>query len=337
MSDSELESARKSLERVQEFDPQSLPRVQQLGEALNFAQAVEPARKLINLFNQYPSQFLSELPSDQLNTIRNNSDQIFNLFEQILSFNPSTNDPTQARNQLIAQLNGVYQSVFSELQSLIAYGASRQRDFSSMERDFRAAMQRASDQATESMQDLIKQNEDAKRILEEVRQVAAEQGVSQKAHYFKTESEQHARLASIWRNITIGTAILLSTYAALSFALHKIPYISPSNTYETIQLGISKMLIFAVLAYMLLLCARNFLSHTHNEIVNRHRQNALLTFNALADAAGGEERRDVILTYAAMCIFSPQETGYVKTGSGPADLPVNIIQSLPKMTNTTSQ
>jgi hypothetical protein len=97
-------------------------------------------------------------------------------------------------------------------------------------------------------------------------------------------------------------------------------------------LGLSKILIFAVLAYMLLLCARNFLSHKHNAIVNKHRQNALLTFNALVAAAGTEERRDVILTYAAACIFSPQDTGYTKAGAGPqSEMPLNIIQALPKL------
>jgi hypothetical protein len=89
---------------------------------------------------------------------------------------------------------------------------------------------------------------------------------------------------------------------------------------------------------MLLLCARNFLSHKHNAIVNRHRQNALLTFNALVKAAGSEDRSDVILTYAAACIFSPQETGYTKAGaSSQSELPLNIIQAIPKLASGVGQ
>jgi hypothetical protein len=83
---------------------------------------------------------------------------------------------------------------------------------------------------------------------------------------------------------------------------------------------------------MLLLFSRNYLAHKHNSIVNKHRQNALLTFKAIVDAAGTEERRDVILTYAAACIFSPQETGYTKPSTGgQSELPLNIIQAIPKM------
>jgi hypothetical protein len=82
---------------------------------------------------------------------------------------------------------------------------------------------------------------------------------------------------------------------------------------------------------MLLLSARNFLSHKHNEIVNRHRQNALLTFKALVDAAGQKEAQDVVLSYAAACIFAPQETGYTKTTGTMPEVPTNIIQSVPKL------
>jgi hypothetical protein len=39
----------------------------------------------------------------------------------------------------------------------------------------------------------------------------------------------------------------------------------------------------------------------------------------------------VILTYAAACIFSPQETGYTKGSAGPSEMPMSIIQALPKL------
>jgi hypothetical protein len=174
---------------------------------------------------------------------------------------------------------------------------------------------------------------DAERILEDIRKTAAEQGVSQQASYFKAESVEHDQNADAWRKATIRLAIASGIFAALSTFFHKIPFLTPQTTYDAVQLGISKVLVFAVLAYMLFLSARNFLSHKHNAIINKHRQNALLTFKALADAAGGEEKRDIVLTYAAACIFAPQETGYSKGGSQ-SDLPTNIIQAIPKIASS---
>ena len=70
----------------------------------------------------------------------------------------------------------------------------------------------------------------------------------------------------------MGMANLLGAYAVLSLGIHKIPLIAPGNTYETVQMAISKILIFAVISFVLYLSARNFMSHKHNAAVNRHRQ-----------------------------------------------------------------
>jgi hypothetical protein len=332
MPDERLEKARQSLERVQRFDTSALPQEEKFGQDFNFREAIEPANRIINLFRQYPSDFLDELPPNQLNTISNTADSLFQILNQILTFDAKEQNAFNRRNDLINSLKNQYQPYFDQLQQLISYGASRQRDFGAMERDFRASMQRAADDAANLMKQLEGQGQDARRILEEVRKVAAEQGVSQQARYFQEESEDHDKQAQIWRKWTVYTSLVLAVDAVLSAFMHKLSWLAPSNSFESVQLGLSKFLIFAVLAYLVLLCARNFLSHTHNAIVNKHRQNALLTFNALVDAAGSEERRDVILTYAAACIFSPQDTGYTKGSGGiPYEMPMSIIQALPKL------
>jgi hypothetical protein len=81
---------------------------------------------------------------------------------------------------------------------------------------------------------------------------------------------------------------------------------------------------------MLILFARNFLSHEHNAIVNKHRQNALMTFTALVDAAKEDDHSDIVLLHAAQCIFSPQETGYAKQDGSKGVPPFSPIEILRK-------
>ncbi len=238
--------------------------------------------------------------------------------------------PAADQTALIKSLETQYEPLFTQIMGLIAYGSSRQRDFSAIEREARAAVQAAKDRADEAAKQLEDRQVEAQRILEEVRRVAAEQGVSKQATYFKEEGDEHTTAAEKWRWLTIYSAIGLGAYAALSATFHRWPILKPSGTYDAFQLGLSKVLVFAVIAYMLFLCARNFLAHKHNSIVNRHRYNALLTFNALADAANGPDSRDIVLTHASNCIFTPQETGYSK-GSTHTDNTANIIQSLPRL------
>lgn len=99
---------------------------------------------------------------------------------------------------------------------------------------------------------------------------------------------------------------------SLNTFLHKVPVISPSNAIESLQPIVSKVLIFGVVAYMLAMSVRSYLSHKHNEIVSRHRQNALKTHRSLVEAGGTHEARDIILQQAASAIYQLQDTGYVR-------------------------
>lgn len=327
-----LKEAQVSLERVQNFDPTTLPRERDLGSELNFRDAVEPAQRIITLFRQLPIQYLIELPPNRQTDIKNHSDSFFNILTQIQKFDPKTPDAFGQRNNIINSLKNQYQPYFDALCNLIAYGSSRLRDFGALEREARAAMQSVNDRAAELTKELNTRKEEADKILTEVRRVAAEQGVSQQAIYFQTESAAHEKQARQWRTATIWIAVVLVAYSIASIFLHKWPWLQPTDTFSAVQLGVSKVLIFAVIAYMLILSARNFLSHKHNEIVNRHRQNALLTFNALVEAADKPDARDIVLTYAAACIFAPQETGYTRPGSGASpEIPTNIIQAVPRL------
>lgn len=336
MSDSKIAEATTSLERVQSFDTRLLPQTEKLGKDTSFQEAVEPAQRIINLFAQFPIQYIAELPENHIDQIKSNADSFYNILEGITQFDSRQNDAYGRRTGLIQSLINQYPNYFNNLHPLISYGSSRLRDYSALERDARAAMQAASDRANTIAKELEDQRTEAQRILEDVRKTAAEQGVSQQASYFRDESAEHDREASHWQKRTVYMAIGLGIFAALSAFLHKLPFLAPATAYDAVQLGISKVLVFAVIAYILFLSARNFLSHKHNAIINKHRQNALLTFKALADAAGAEEKRDIVLTYAAACIFAPQETGYTK-GGNQSELPTSIIQAIPKIASSGGQ
>jgi hypothetical protein len=325
-----IETTRTSLKRVQEFDIETLPRVERLGEDFNFRAAVDPARRLVSLFRQFPDQYLDDLPATQLNQLKSQADSTFNYFDAALKFDAKAADAYANRQNLITSIDNHYQTAFDGISPLISFGASRLRDYSQLEAQARAAVQASKDVADTAAKALQAQEDEAKRILEDIRQIAAEQGVSQQSIYFKTEYEKNEEDAETWRWNTIYLAIGLGVFALLSVFAHKWSILAPITVYDAAQLAISKVLIFAVIGFMLVLAARNFLSCKHNAIINRHRYNALLTFKALADAAGSEERRDVVLTYAASCIFAPQETGYSKTGEKTEIVP-GIIQAIPKV------
>lgn len=332
---SQLEKTQESLSRMQAFDVKSLAREEELGRNFDFSAIVAPASRLVRLYNQLGLSTLDDFPDAILTQIKQIADADFSRFQQALDFDPTkveNQNPTQPRDQIIKQVAAAYDTTFQKLFPFISYGTSKSVDFQRMENEARAMLQNVKDEATEITGHLTTHQEQAENVLADVRKVAAEQGVSQQAIYFKDESEAHEKASEYWKTKTIQASIALGIYAFCTLFIHKLAWFKPEDNLQAFQLMTSKVLIFGVIAYLLFLAAKNFLSHKHNAIVNKHRQNALMTYKALTDAATTEESKDIVLTHAASCIFSPQDTGYIKNenSSSQAGVGRSVIELIPK-------
>jgi hypothetical protein len=331
--------AQQSLLRMQEFDVATLPRERELGSEMNFLEAVQPATRLVDLYKQLSIAVLADFSEKILEQIQDRANADFELFKKALNFNlTAQSEPKRIRNSIIQQISQSYDSSFDALHPYISYSLHRSADFQRLDANARATMQAISDRAEKLETQLKGHEEEAQRILNKIRSVAAEEGVTQQSVHFRAEADRHDVESENWRKRTVKLAITVGVYAALSMFLHKIPFLTPTSNYETIQLAISKALIFSVLAYMLFLSARNFLNHKHNAIVNRHRQNALMTHKALIEAASDHGIREAIMVQAAGCIFAPQNTGYTSSSSGSdTQSPKSVVELLSKAGNISSQ
>ena len=72
----------------------------------------------------------------------------------------------------------------------------------------------------------------------------------------------------MWSKRITTSAWILGIFAFFTLFLHKIPWISPDNLYQTVQMAVSKVLIFGVLSYMVYLATKNYLAHKHNAVIN---------------------------------------------------------------------
>ena len=280
------------------------------------------AERLIALYKQISLTVVEDLPQQQLTTVKNQANADFTRFDQIMKFSVKGNNPAEIRNGYIQQVEGAYQDAFNQLHQIISYSTSKSADFKRLERDARATLQTIEDKAVELTGKLEADKQSSGQILEDIRKVAAQQGVSQQAIYFRDSAQEHEENAKVWDEKITRFAWILGVYAVLTLVLHKIPIIrpDPGDVYQAVQLAISKVLIFGVLSYMLYLATKNYLAHKHNVVVNKHRQNALMTYEAIANAAKNTANKEVILTHASACMFAPQQTGYSGGASpdGPA-------------------
>jgi hypothetical protein len=329
---SKADETKNSIKRIQDFDVNTLERKEDLGKSFAFSEAVEPAKTVIALFKQLPVNVIDELPESNQQNLINSANTFYNIIEEVLKFDSTQADATNKRQSLINNIKNQYSTVFNNIHPFVSYGVSRTVDFTKLENDARSAVQSVKDQTGDITKKLEEYEDQARKTLDEIRKVAAEQGVSQQAIYFKDETKIHDDEAKTWKKYVIILSVLISFYGIITLFMHKWSWIAPTNNYESMQFITSKIVVFFVLVYLLTLSARNFLSHRHNAVVNRHRQNSLMTFTALVKASGTEETRDIILNHAASCIFSQQDTGYIKSHSNSAEISgKTIIETVPKL------
>ena len=324
-----LVEARDALNRIQNFDCETLARTDTLGVAFTFSEVVDPAKRIVELYRRVPLRILADLSDQQLTIVRDNANGDYNRFAQIVEFDPSQGNAADVRRGLIQQVQDAYQHIFNVLHPVISYSAASTTDFDRLDRDARAAVQKVVDDSAQAKGQIDNASSQAKGLLDEMRKMAAEQGVSQQAIHFKEAADGFSERASDWLKYTLWAGAGLAVYAiAMLFSIHWWVF-KPDDAFQAAQLVVGKVLVFGVFSSLVYLCARNYLASKHNEIVNRHRQHALATYRALVDAATEGQSQDAVLIHAAACIFSPQPTAFV-SDSASSSTASSVIELMSK-------
>ncbi|WP_299215103.1 hypothetical protein [uncultured Aquimarina sp.] len=158
--------------------------------------------------------------------------------------------------------------------------------------------------------EFIDLKEELNLILSTSKDISSKIGVSKYATVFENESQEHLKISIIW---IIFTVLILISILFLGIFFFNITDIIDKEPSVFIKHAISKLVILSVLFYGLSLCNKNYKAHKHNAIVNKHRQNALTTFQAFSEAVENDPgTKNAILLQATQTIFGNQPTGYLK-------------------------
>ena len=312
------------LSAIQDYEVDKLAR-EDLGP-FSFKEVIEPTNKLINLYKKIPKNNLDNISEQQLNTLREKIEEDLRKFQEVLEFDVKQTDPSSEQLRIINQIKASYDKTFNGIFNIVSFSQSNSIDIDLLNERVQSTIINIEKGTKEQYAELARYNNEAQDLLTEIRNVSAEKGVSQQADFFKIRADEHEKQADSWKTKVYMFALALTVYSVASIFFHKL--IKPENAYETIQLAVSKVLIFTVLSYLLYLAARNFIGHTHNMIINRHRQTALMTYKAIAGAS--EENKEIVLTHASSCIFSPQPTGYSSEHGSHTPSATSVIELLAK-------
>ena len=329
---------RTALNELVKLKPDDLVRADVLGKDLSFEPGKLIFERTLKLFRDLDQANLDNVAFNALTRLRNQATAALSQFKSINEFSVTKypSNTVGQRDAFISQIRENYDACFDALAPVIAYSIRKGTDFEKIGAragEIVHAMETTSAESQTKQRHLLVEMEST---LQRVRRAAAEVGVSQHATHFKDQSDEHARLSGKWLYATAIMAVLTVAWGFVTFFIHATgtgttgtpPVPNPPTVAEIVQFTFSKIIILSGLYYALVWCARNYSAHRHNYVVNKHRQNALSSFETFAKAAGDDaDIKNAVLLQATQSIFAPQISGYTESEND-ATAPSKIIEIL---------
>lgn len=315
---------------------ESLIRAKDLGTSLDFREGKRVFERTLKLFRDLNELNIDTISYNILNQLNNSATQALKQFTEIKNFDPaSTSNPAQRRTDLINQIASAYDSYFQVISPIIAFSIRKGLDFEQLENNARNLVSKMEQSAQKQKELEKKTQKDINDTLGKVRRAAAEAGVAQHAIHFKEQAVEHIKKTKGW---LISTAIFagLTLIFGIVNAWYYTTHITELTNPQSIQLGISKLVIFSILYSAAFWTGRIYKSQWHNYVVNKHRQNALSTFETFVKAASDEQTKNAVLRQATQSIFSLQNSGFVTRGSDRVTSP-QIFEIIKKVTRVNEQ
>lgn len=301
-----------------------------LGDELNFKPGLQDFKRTFDLIEGLNRYSLDDLPYVQLKRIADHVSKIHEHLLNILEFSIEKypQNAIVTRNQLLDNIRDVYDQLSNVITPAISYLATKQTDFDEIKQSAIENAEEIKKLKSEIENEKEKIINESNSILESMRNASAETGVSQHAIYFKEEADSHEASATKWLWFTIITGIitLVTSYLAYFYFYTNLDL----TTGQSIQLAISKLIVLSVLYFAIIWGSRNYSAHRHNVVINKHRQNALSTFQAFVNAAEDKATKNAVLLRSTETIFSPNASGYLTKGSEKQSTPqiLEIVQNV---------
>ena len=347
------------LNSIASYDPALLIQKERLGSDLCFEflspllnEVVASVQKLLKLD-------LGKVPYGVLNQLQAPFQNISNTYAQIGAFSPAGHGNAIAVRDNLAlsledQWNGIYLTVSillgapgdENVRKEIEVLTTQIRTTTQLSSDALNALNTKKQEIEQTLESFLSSKAEefttigeqklrqVTGALDEVRKAAMEAGVSQRATYFKEEADEHLASARVWLVALIFLVVCLFFFSlfgthVMSLAGVPEPASDASNILQIKYLIQKGMIVFGLL-YGLMWASRNYGASRHNYVVNKHRSNALGSFQAFAASASDAETKSAVLIQATQSIFSPQASGYVKNDgdNSPTSPIIEILRSV---------
>jgi hypothetical protein len=160
--------------------------------------------------------------------------------------------------------------------------------------------------------------------------ITSASGINIHSEIFKNQSKTYRNNANIWLGFVIVILICI-----LIFGLFLLNLPVPNSQIEIIYSSVARIIILTSLFYGLNICNKNVKSFRHNSIMNKHRENALMSFQTFTTSTEDQMTKNSILMEATRTIYGIQNTGFADSDKD-SDNPIKVIEILKNITKSPS-
>lgn len=304
------------------YSIEELTREEELGTQFSFKEVEDYFVKIIDLFKRVKEVNLNEVPFNLLNSFNTQLKSAITYFDQAKDFNPAVNNSVVVRQGIIEHIRNNYDTYHTHSVPILSVGLLNSNDLSLERSKMNQLITELEIEKKKSKEESEKKLKELNDIIANAKSFATKAGVSKHSAVFQTESEYHETEAKKWLGYTRNILIAIA-FVAIGLAFLGLYF---KENAEIVQFAITKIVVLTALFYGLAITNRNYKAHKHNAIMNKHRQNALSTFETFSTAASADDQtKNAVLIETTHSIFSNQQTGYLKT-EGDSDSNSKIIE-----------
>lgn len=314
---------------LDEIDLEELKRSNLSGSGLSFESVHPDLLGVHEMFREILTSPRGDLVNSahaEVQNVRKYLPRFYEIAQKIRDFDINVENPSETHANLLQEISNFCSSVKGRLSQSISYLKSKQvEQFKSQinatvvdaEKNFSAETNRLKEinEAAEAKE--ADRQKEFNRLKLELENQLAKKSISSYEKIFADQGEKHQKGARIWL-ITIGALIL--GFGLIFWWLLRDLGPAGSQLPVILQNLFTKGFFLSLIYLLLHRFIKNYTAEKHLEIVNRHRQNALATFEAFTEAAGeNRETRDAVLLAATEAIFDANQSGYLSVKTGRSD------------------
>ncbi len=303
---------RSQFREISALDPESFVRTKDLGTKLDFSMDREVYEDIISFTSQASDFPWEMLPKTTQASVLKRLDRLSDSYREVTEFSPTTmqgRDLEHERDYAAEVLRNNIEELKQEVVPLIGYFTWRTGHAEVQRKEFETALRKSQAESRALIAALQESRDESEKIVDAMRSASREVGAGEKAETFGAAAKRYEQASRRWLITFLFAAVLTVVAAALLF----LAWVRDGllTDADILQFVLAKVVILGVLTYVTVFSVRLYRSNAHLAAVNRHRQDALVTFQAFVEGTADQETKDQVLLAAARAAFGQTPTGLV--------------------------